>query len=197
MDNNYAIVDNFLSLSLANKLWLMMLNERDFKPSTTASNNKSWRQSMILKNSEEVRSLFLPELYKISPNWLSGFQRETGKTLDSYTRAELQVTRTGDGGFYRWHCDTGTANTNHRRLTFVYYLHSIPKAFIGGELRIYDQIGFRRPSSNCYYRDITPLHNRLVLFHPDRLHEIRTTHLPHDRWSEGRFTINGWLGDAE
>lgn len=191
MENLYTVIDNFLPIPIANEFHRSFFRG-EYKPSTVASNNPKWRRSQIMLNTERVRELFLPRIYSIPTEYLP-FRKES-HPLSEYATAELQVTRSGDGDFYRWHTDTGTRNTDHRQLTFVWFATGVPRSFIGGELRIYDQVGFSKPSPRTRYRDIAPIHNRLVLFHPSQLHEIITVHLPGDRWSEGRFTVNGWLG---
>lgn len=191
LENRYTVIDNFLPIELANKIQRLAWNG-EYRKSTVASKDDSWRKSQILKDSKEVEKLFLPYLFQVPVNLLPFCERSI--PLSQYETVELQVTRSGDQDFYRYHTDTGTRNTDHRQLTFVWFGTSVPRSFFGGELRIYDQTGFRAPKPTCRYREIAPIFNRLVLFNPNQLHEIITVHLPGNRWSEGRFTVNGWLG---
>ena len=109
-------------------------------------------------------------------------------------RAELQITASNDGDFFRDHSDNGHPEIASRALTFVYFLHEEPKPFRGGELRIYDsrfngEYWVRQGSAKV----IVPEQNQMVFFPSDLVHEITPVVCPSRRFGQSRFTVNGWL----
>ncbi len=57
---------------------------------------------------------------------------------------ESQATASNHGDFFRCHSDNGSPEVATREVTFVYFFHREPKAFSGGELRIYDSAAGKR-----------------------------------------------------
>lgn len=60
-------------------------------------------------------------------------------------RFEIQVTASGAGDFFALHCDDATPEYFARMLTFVYYLHSRPRASPAASARRRCDAGVRRP----------------------------------------------------
>jgi Rps23 Pro-64 3,4-dihydroxylase Tpa1-like proline 4-hydroxylase len=54
---------------------------------------------------------------------------------------EIQLTSHNDGEFFHRHTDAASRETASRMLTFVYYFHSQPKGYTGGELVFFDGDG--------------------------------------------------------
>ena len=114
-------------------------------------------------------------------------------------RVEAQITASNDGDFFRPHEDNGEAALQTRELTFVYFFHREPKAFRGGELRIYDS----QPADNAEksagsgYRAIVPQQNQIVFFPSHLLHEITPVDCPTRAFLASRFTLNGWFHRPE
>lgn len=88
------------------------------------------------------------------------------------------------GSYFTWHDDVPGEDGRivpSRRLTFVYYLHSDPKMFSGGELEFLDGT------------TVEPKNNRLCMFHPAQQHRVR----PVECWSaallHGRWALMGWI----
>lgn len=110
------------------------------------------------------------------------------------SRAEIQITASNDGDFFRCHTDNGSGEVAQREITFVYFFHREPKKFQGGELRIYDsrmENGEFVPTLN--YRTIVPQQNQLVLFASSLSHEITAVECPSRAFADSRFTVNGWF----
>jgi Rps23 Pro-64 3,4-dihydroxylase Tpa1-like proline 4-hydroxylase len=110
------------------------------------------------------------------------------------TQIETQLTAHNDGHYYRVHNDSGSADTCTRVLTYVYYFHHQPKAFTGGELRVYDS----HIQQNTYvqaesFHTVEPLDNSIVFFPSHVMHEVLTIHCPSRAFLDSRFTINGWI----
>ncbi|MEM1181876.1 MAG: 2OG-Fe(II) oxygenase, partial [Acidobacteriota bacterium] len=116
---------------------------------------------------------------------------------------ESQLTAANDGQYYRLHDDASDASVAARELTCVYYFHNSPRAFSGGELRLFDaeiSPDGRRPAPT--FQDLEPAANRLVVFPSDSFHEVRTVHCPSRDFADSRFAVTHWLhrraeGDRE
>ena len=106
-------------------------------------------------------------------------------------RVEAQITASNHGDFFRPHEDNGEPPLQTRELTFVYFFHREPKAFRGGELRIYDS-----PERGSY-RAIVPQQNQIVFFPSHLVHEITPVECPSGAFLASRFTLNGWFHRPE
>ena len=96
---------------------------------------------------------------------------------------EMQMTSHNDGDFYKPHVDNGSADASRRSLTFVYYFHSLPKQFSGGQLLFFQP----KPSV------IEPENNTIVFFDPALKHAVHPVQCPSRLFEHSRFTLNGWL----
>ena len=109
--------------------------------------------------------------------------------LDSLS---MELVAHGDGDFYNCHIDTfvgaGRPDTD-RVLTGVYYFHGRPRAFDGGELRLFSILP---PEKGGTYVDIEPLNDSLLLFPAWVPHEVRRISCPGGGFAQSRFAINCW-----
>lgn len=106
----------------------------------------------------------------------------------------MQMTAHNDGCFYKIHNDSGDKLTATRILTYVYYFYQEPKAFSGGELRLYNtELEGARQTALSQFEDIEPRNNSIVFFDSRCMHEVRPIHCPSRHFTQGRFTLNGWL----
>jgi Rps23 Pro-64 3,4-dihydroxylase Tpa1-like proline 4-hydroxylase len=109
-------------------------------------------------------------------------------------RLEIQLTATGDGGYFKVHNDNTHERLTSRRVTFVYYFHREPRSFAGGELRLFDsRTDGRRWAQTQTYVDLPVRQNSLIVFPSFMLHELRPVSVPSGQFEDGRFTVNGWL----
>jgi SM-20-related protein len=108
-------------------------------------------------------------------------------------RLELQLSCSGDGDYYKPHSDNAHEELRSRRITCVYYVHCEPKAFHGGELRIYAPPTRRSSARPRPYVDIEPRQNRLVAFPSSLVHEVRPVVLRGNSFAGRRFAMNAWL----
>lgn len=94
-------------------------------------------------------------------------------------KVETQITRTPNGGYFKRHID----NTidNWRTLSYVFYFGESIKS---GELSI------DVPGSSI---QIAPCCNSIVVFRSSVHHEVLPV-VCGDAFTEGRFTVNGWVG---
>ena len=148
------------------------------------------RKSMVNRNDSWIRESILPQL----ENPVRVARRYYGMDGIPFGRTEIQVTASGEGDFFKVHCDDGPLAAYYSRmLTFVYYLHRHPRPFSGGELRVFDSRRvdgrFRQASSHVA---IEPRDNRLVIFPSDRYHEVTRVDGSTPAFEDRRITVNGW-----
>jgi SM-20-related protein len=111
----------------------------------------------------------------------------------SVSRMEIQLARSGHGGYYKPHRDNNNERARSRRLTCVYYVHREPKAFHGGELRLHTPCRDRSSSASKQYIDIEPGHNRLIAFPSWLVHEVLPVTMRSTAVADQRFSMNAWL----
>jgi len=108
---------------------------------------------------------------------------------------EIELVAHGDGGFYHRHIDTftgsGRSRSGDRVVSCVYYFHSRPKQFAGGELRLYPLPTRVAPAPEPI--DVAPEHDTLVAFSSWMPHEVMPTVCPTKQFKDYRFSINCWV----
>ncbi len=110
-------------------------------------------------------------------------------------KIEIELAAHGDGAFFSRHVDTQRdvfGSTSPRVLSAVYYFHSQPRKFSGGELRLYD---FATDGQESYV-DIAPLHDSLLVFPSYAPHEVLPVCVPQGRFEYQRFALNIWIHKA-
>jgi len=151
--------------------------------------DEAHRKSMVNVDDPWIRARMLPSLE--AP--IEAARRFYGIERIPLGRFEIQVTASGAGDFFALHCDDATPEYFARMLTFVYYLHSRPRRFAGGELRVFDS----RRKDGVYaaaptHASIEPLDNRLIVFPSDRYHEVTRVDGATPTFGDRRITVNGW-----
>jgi excisionase family DNA binding protein len=172
-------------------------HEPDFAPSTViphegpeSSADLSYRKSMVLYNLGEYTSMIHDRLLALLPNVLATFKREAFPNA----QFDIQLTASNDGDFFKVHQDNSSTEINQRELTFVYYFHTEPKAFTGGQLKLYNsKDGAVEQSEKITAQTITPRQNTLVLFPSGYDHEVLPVRCPSRKFVNSRFTVNGWI----
>jgi SM-20-related protein len=107
-----------------------------------------------------------------------------------------QVSRYGDKDHYHWHYDRIPWDDT-RIISFVYYVHTEPRKFSGGELTLTDGLLWgEEVVGKTSESVIEPQNNRLVLFDSRNLHTVKKTKAP-EEFEDGRFSINVWIGKYE
>lgn len=119
----------------------------------------------------------------------------TGTPAFPVERCEIELSVHRDGGFYKPHQDTFTGKDREglksdRVVTVVYYFHTLPRGFSGGEIALYPF----RPGEPLR---VEPRDNRLVAFPSFALHEVLPVSCPGDNFAAARFSINCWLRRAK
>lgn len=107
---------------------------------------------------------------------------------------EVQLTRYGDGEHYGRHFDCDDRSLQDRAVAWLWYLHTQPRAFEGGALRLYPTAlrGGRPRQAPGAFVEAEPRHNTLACFDTRQLHEVRPVRGA-PRWLDGRFSVNGWI----
>jgi len=101
------------------------------------------------------------------------------------TWQEAVISRYGNCDFYQRHQDTRRDHITYRLVTLVYYVNKIPEQFTGGSLV------FGQGDSIV---KVQPRHNRAVVFPSFTFHEVENVRLKSEKWEDGRFSVNYWLG---
>jgi hypothetical protein len=132
-------------------------------------------------------------LLNLLPKVLSAFEREAFPI----SHFDVQVTASNDGDFFKVHQDNSSedpVDIHRREVSFVYYFHTEPKAFTGGQLKLYNsQDGEVQQSKKRTAQTITPQQNTIVLFPSSYDHEVLPVRCPSRKFVSSRFTVNGWI----
>jgi SM-20-related protein len=148
------------------------------------------RRSKVLYDLGMYQQVFADRLLTFLPHV---FARLGHESFD-VSHVEVQLTATNNGEYFRVHSDNDAGPVRGREITFVYFFHREPRAFFGGELRIFDtQLENDRTVATGPYRIVYPLQNQIVFFPSYCLHEILPVGCPSGHFADSRFTVNGWL----
>ena len=191
--SSYVRIDDFLTPAENEQLLQYAIeNQGHFETSKVIEDadrdaDDSPRRSQVLFTIKESKwkKIFLDRLRLHLPHitaslGVSGFQ---------FRSAEIQLTASNDGDFFKRHADADHNDDNvaPRVLTFVYYLHRLPKPFSGGDLLLYG------PDAGGKVTAIAPQNNCLISFASNSWHEVDIVRCPSPAFADSRFTINGWL----
>ncbi len=193
----YMHVVNFLSDELSQELLAhAVMSEAAYTPSRVGVKvendevDERARISRVTRDLGRFEAVLQETIRDFLPDILAGLRMATFKTRD---KIELELAAHGDGAFYKPHIDMRLGETADRVVSAVYYLHSRPRTFSGGELRIF-------PASNLpgddVPVDIAPTHNSLLVFPSYARHEVRPVTCPGAAFQDYRFAVNCWIYKA-
>jgi Rps23 Pro-64 3,4-dihydroxylase Tpa1-like proline 4-hydroxylase len=194
----FMIVDDFLPRHELDELTKYTLAHRvDFKRSEVVSPGEGestvdyeFRRSQVLFNAGKHETRIVDRMKKYMPSIL---KRLAHKAFP-LARVDAQITASNNGDFFKMHSDSGDRELSPREITFVYFFHREPKAFSGGELRIYDaKLENGDYVSTGKYQSIIPKRNRIVFLPSEHLHEVTPVRCPSRAFADSRFTFNGWF----
>lgn len=189
--SDYVQLDNFLTPNEQRRLLDFVLNqESNFVSTSTSTGDLEYRKSVVLHSFPEFADLISRRIQAVLPDVFT----KIGMQPFPIQQIETQLTGHNDENYYKIHNDNGSSDTATREFTYVYYFYREPKAFSGGELRIYDS----RIENNYYvqadsYHTIEPRNNSIVFFRSRYLHEVMPIRCPSRDFADSRFTINGWI----
>lgn len=178
----------------------VLAHEADFTPSTVipdgvpnAETDLSYRKSRVLYDLGEYGPLVQERLLALLPEVLAVFQRDEFPI----SNVDIQLTASNHGDFFKVHRDNSSIEPLDiplREVSYVYYFHREPKAFSGGQLRLYNsKDGEVENSGKQRARMIMPRQNILVLFPSSYDHEVLPVKCPTEEFANSRFTVNGWV----
>ncbi|MEM7584911.1 MAG: 2OG-Fe(II) oxygenase [Acidobacteriota bacterium] len=189
----FAVIEDFLSPVEYRSLLDWTLEHREqFEPGTVEGQRHEHRENLVVFDFGYTAQANLLKSRLLT--WFPFLCRRLELPVFPLLDVESQLTAANDGQYYRIHDDAGHESVTTRELTCVYYFHREPKAFEGGELRLYDtELGpeGRRPAPT--FRILEPVANRMVVFASDSFHEVRTVHCPSHDFSDSRFAVTHWL----
>jgi Rps23 Pro-64 3,4-dihydroxylase Tpa1-like proline 4-hydroxylase len=147
------------------------------------------RRSWVLYDVNEIQPFFAGRVLQYLPQLLDALGHVQFPVRD----IELQVTASNDGEFFRPHTDSGQTVVHTREITFVYFCHREPRAFTGGELRVYDSVNPDASGAETDVHVIEPAQNTIVFFPSQYVHEVAPLSCPSREFVDSRLTFNGWL----
>lgn len=165
-------------------------NQNNFIDSSTSTKAENYRISKVLFSQPEIMGELIERVRKAAIE-LSPVIAVEPFNLE---KIERQITAHNDEGFYRVHTDNSSLAVQNRVISYVIYFHREPVQFTGGDLRIYDlhnDRGIYRQGTG--FKDIQPRNKSLVLFASRLWHEVLPVKCPSKNFSDGRFTLNGWI----
>ena len=189
----YMHIHNFFSDELnAEILAYAVKRQLDFKQSVIYSRGVSKisqsRISLTLKDFEPYKSIIQESVRKRIPALIDGLK------ISKFNAGEIETEFVcyADGSLFKPHIDTAVHKKTEkpRVISAVYYLHSLPRKFEGGNLRIHTiSIGEEKEKST----DISPDNNSLLVFPSFAPHEVRPVIAPGIDFKDWRFAINCWI----
>ncbi|NJL21524.1 MAG: proline hydroxylase [Leptolyngbyaceae cyanobacterium SM1_3_5] len=189
--SSYVQLDHFLTEKEQRRLLEFVIRqEKNFVSTSTSTGDLEYRKSVVLHNFPEFADLISRRIQAVLPDVFT----KVGMTPFPISQIEAQLTGHNDGNYYKIHNDNGSPDTATREFTYVYYFYREPRAFTGGELRIYDS----KIENNYYvqadtHHTIEPRNNSIIFFHSRYLHEVLPICCPSRKFADSRFTINGWI----
>jgi SM-20-related protein len=183
--NHFFKIENFLE-HRKNRLLLNWAqeNEYEFISSSVTTGDDSYRRSDVAFEFP-LKSTIQSRIRSILPVVLAALEAKIICIGD----IESQLTASGNGDYFKIHTDAGEITSN-RIISYVYYFHSTPKPFTGGELRLYEN------RDALKFNEIEPKNNSLILFPSDCWHEL----MPVKNsafFADSRFTVNGWVREYD
>src|SRR5713226_1773066 len=193
-----VVLEEFLAPDEVKQLMQYTLDhETDFQISEVVSPGVSGgmidydhRRSRILMNLDRHHEVIVNRIQACLPRVLA----KLGRDVFRPSQVEAQITASNHGDFFRNHSDNLQEDTVSRELTFVYFFHREPKAFRGGDLRIYDSCWQNgQYASAGQHETLVPEQNQIVFFPSSLVHEITPVDCPSQAFADSRFTVNGWF----
>lgn len=189
----FLLKDNFLSDNEVGKVWeIYKQNASSMNHSKIAGDiiNTELRMSKVINLcSNKHVAFFKAKISSQLEQAYSYFQIP----FPSRNELVIDLTSHGDEDFFDTHSDLNPANPI-RQLSYVYYFHTLPKIFEGGELHLFDTDPFTQ-THNSRSTCIQPIHNRLIIFPSYVYHRVCKISLDSNTPADCRHSLNGWHSD--
>jgi len=187
----YMLIEGFLEPEFNEEILNYIIeNEKEFSYSKTS--NRVYHEtdapqikSMTLFDIGPLKKRVEEKIAELFPTMISQLQISPFKPY----KIETEFGAYGDGAFFGNHVDTVTYEkaTSYRIISAIYYLHSLPKKFSGGALRLHP-LPFGADMDEP--REIIPENNLLVVFPSFAPHEVLPVVAPGLDFKDWRFAIN-------
>lgn len=187
----YRLVPNWLDAGTADELLRFAArNEASFERSEIrrkdhAPGYSDDRISQVTSDLGGFAAMLRARALETAPMLMQAF----GTGLFTPESVEIELAAHGDGALFKPHTDTATgASTarSPRQISMVYYLHSQPKRFTGGQLRYYAM-------GQSAFIDIEPGHGLLLAFPSIAPHAVQRVFCPGVPFADWRFAVNIWV----
>ena len=180
----YCRIENFLTERENQRLLEVIYKKKPcFAPSETTTGEPNYRKSLVFYPDDR----YVSDLLELIRSCMPVATQALGRDLFHIGEIDVQVTAHNDGDFFKIHRDSGGGRTRRRFISFVYYLHRVPKRFTGGELILYDA------TVNKSTIILEPLNNSMLFFRSEQEHTIQRVWCRSKKFEDSRFTINGWV----
>lgn len=191
--DRYVQLDSFLTPEQHQRLLeFAIAQESALVESNTIGDVLDYRRSKIIYDFRgQFADLISQRIISVLPDVL----RQLGLSPFEVMEIETQLTAHNDGHYYKAHDDNASVEHAKRQVSYIYYFNREPKAFSGGELRIYDchiQNNFWLHRTDVF-KTVEPRNNSIVFFFSGYLHEVMPVSCPSRNFADSRFTVNGWL----
>jgi len=109
------------------------------------------------------------------------------------TNIQTQLSRYGgEGDKFDWHVDAINAR---RQISMIYYMIKEPAKFDGGNIEFSEgPISEGKLIQNDETVTLIPRNNMALIFGSYTPHRVLPIVIPTDKWEDGRFSFNCWLG---
>ena len=165
------------------------------------------RESEFVSNRIESRSgLVLLEPLPEAQPFVDLIERQSASIIRHFghedsgliipTLGSVLVIAYGHGDFIGPHFDNENllddlpAHLRARRITVDLHLHSHPKAFTGGVLRLFDHrdLGGEERTVSSFV-EFEPIDNSMLIFNASTRHEVTAVRMPENRFRDRRFAL--------
>lgn len=188
----HVLLDDFLPAAVHQGLLAHTLNVNDFALGRVVADGQTDYRPDARKGhlSDDRLGPHLPAFRTALHRAFGAIYPALGMAAFDLAEIEIRLAAHTDGDFFSPHRDTLTGSDRRftmrdRMITAVYYFHQQPRAFAGGELRIY-------PFNATAPLLVEPRDNRLVAFPSFMLHEVLPVTVPGGGFANSRFSVSCW-----
>jgi Rps23 Pro-64 3,4-dihydroxylase Tpa1-like proline 4-hydroxylase len=195
MENNSCLIFNdFLTPEVNADLYEHAIQQQAaFEHTRTAGQDGKGALNEKWRHSNSLPPKYFMEYYKMLAKKIKAQNTDIGQKLGlppfEFDHIEMHLTSHNEGEFYKPHIDNGSGVLKNRVMTFVYYFHSLPRQFSGGQLL------FLRNQPKPLI--VEPNNNSIVFFNSSLVHAVHPVSCPSKQFEHGRFTLNGWIWKKE
>lgn len=199
----YVQIANFLPEEEHRRVFDLACEHRDaFVDSGLVDHDGGERKDYGFRKSRTLSGSHLERIWELFDQRLRGMlphvRRELGLPWFPVGEVERQLTVHAGGGFFAPHRDTGHPTVANRRISCVYYFHTNPRRFTGGELKLFDSwVTDHGTTPAATYTALSSLDNSAVFFASDTFHEVCPVQCETDEFADSRFAVTIWVREGK